>query len=150
MSRSGDSEDLDPQDFAMWRGQVASYIRGKRGQQLLRDMATALDAMPEKWLAANVLEEDGAHCALGVVGAARGINLGELDPEDSWTVSEAFNIAEPLAKEIVFINDEQGWDDDGEKRRLRVRKWVADHIKPPHDDQPAVVAREGARCTSTA
>jgi hypothetical protein len=29
MSRSGYSDDLDPRDLAMWRGQVASIIRGK-------------------------------------------------------------------------------------------------------------------------
>lgn len=61
MSRSDYSEDLDMWDLIRWRGQVASAIRGKRGQKLLRDLAAALDAMPVKALIADELQtEDGA------------------------------------------------------------------------------------------
>lgn len=58
MSRSGYSEEEDePGQFAMWRGQVASAIRGRRGQTLLREMLAAMDAMPVKRLIANSLRE---------------------------------------------------------------------------------------------
>lgn len=58
MSRSGYSdEEAEPGQFAMWRGQVASAIRGRRGQALLREMLAAMDAMPVKRLIANSLRE---------------------------------------------------------------------------------------------
>lgn len=131
MSRSGYSEEID--DFLQlgrWRGRVASAIRGKRGQKLLREMAQALDAMPEKELIAHELEQDGAHCALGVVGAARRVNMTNIDPDDQHEVGKAFDIATPLASEIVYINDEEGsWNESPNDRWKRVREWVAQNIK---------------------
>lgn len=51
MSRSGYADWCDD-NWAMirWRGAVASAVRGKRGQAFLRELATTLDAMPEKRL----------------------------------------------------------------------------------------------------
>jgi hypothetical protein len=43
MSRSGYVDDVDQKDLAMYRGAVASAIRGKRGQALLREMREAMD-----------------------------------------------------------------------------------------------------------
>lgn len=131
MSRSGYSDDLDNWELIKWRGQVSSAIRGKRGQKLLRELAEAMDAMPTKELAANALHVDGAYCALGVVGAKRGVDLSALDPYDQEGVGKAFDIARPLAAEIAAIND----DDFGYKsetpahRWKRVREWVAEQIK---------------------
>lgn len=66
----------------MWRGAVNSAIHGKRGQGFLRDMAAALDAMPNKTLVANALQTpSGEVCAMGAVGVARGIDMTKLDPE---------------------------------------------------------------------
>jgi hypothetical protein len=66
-----------------------------------------MDAMPVKELIANELQsKDGNYCTLGVVGAKRGIDLSSLDPEASEQVAQAFDIAEPLAQEIVYLNDE--------------------------------------------
>lgn len=132
MSRSGYSDDLDTWDMIRWRGQVASAIRGQRGQQLLRELAEAMDAMPDKRLIANELECEGSYCALGVVGHARGIDMRSIDPEDSEEVASVFNIARQLAKEIVFINDEAGyWQETPERRWARVRQWVDSKIKEP-------------------
>lgn len=144
MSRSGYTD--DPNNWAMikWRGRVASAIRGKRGQQLLRELAAAMDAMPVKELVTNDLQRDGGYCALGVVGAARGVDLASIDTEDPEQLSRAFNIAEPMAQEIEYINDECGNDyknvngkwvhapETPEERWQRVRKWVAEQIKPSH------------------
>ncbi len=130
MSRSGYSDDGD--NLAMWRGMVASAIRGKRGQKLLRELAEAMDAMPEKILIADALKiDEGAYCALGVVGAKRGIDLAAIDPEDPDQVGNAFDIAPCLAQEIEFINDDDFGCDHGEtpaQRWQRVRKWVAEKI----------------------
>lgn len=73
---------------------------------MLRELLAALDAMPEKRLIARELHADGDFCALGVVGAARGIDMEKLDPEDWEAVAEAFGIAPCMVREIVFENDE--------------------------------------------
>ena len=38
MSRSGYCDELEQSELAMWRGQVASAIRGKRGQAFLVEL----------------------------------------------------------------------------------------------------------------
>ena len=126
--RCGYTDDDDDGSLAMWRGQVASAIRGRRGQTFLRDLIAALDAMPEKQLIAHELRQDGAVCALGCLGAARGVALEEIDPEDHETLSRMFNIARQLVQEVEWINDESG-DYTPEKRWRRVRDWAARNIK---------------------
>ena len=108
MSRCGYSDDLDQRDLAMWRGHVASAIRGKRGQELLRDMRLALDAMPEKRLIRDELEEDGEVCALGAVGRYRKLDLTEVDGHDHERLGSLLNVAPCLVQEVEFINDEWG------------------------------------------
>ena len=111
MSRSGYIDDCE--NIGLWRGCVTRAIRGKRGQQALRELAVAMDAMPDKALAADSLvNADGEFCTLGVLGQARGLNMAPLDPEDPDAVAEAFNIAPAMAREIVYENDEAlyPWD----------------------------------------
>ena len=133
MSRSGYNDgDGDNWSFIKWRGVVASASRGKRGQKLLRDLRAALLALPEKKLIAEALEtEDGSVCALGAVGKLRGIDMAELDPEDYDTVASTFDIAAPLAQEIVWLNDESVWSKElPEARYERMLRWVESQIKP--------------------
>ena len=158
MSRSGycdDYGDDDPLALGRYRAQVASAIRGRRGQALLRELLAALDAMLDKQLVAGELEADGQFCALGVVGHARGLNLASLDTYDVESLGGTFNIADQLAREIMWVNDEyigawdwvrieicgpmRGWDQHhqdvrvpneqaGAQRWKAVRDWVAAHI----------------------
>lgn len=130
MSRSNYSDELDDRALYMWRGAVNSAIRGRRGQALLSDLLAALDAMPEKILIADALvDDDGDHCVLGVLGEKRGVPIATLDPEDSDVVAKAFGIANALACEIVFINDEAGNHDETPVQRWqRVRDWVSRQI----------------------
>lgn len=132
MSRSGYSdEESYPGQFAMWRGQVMSAIRGKRGQQLLRELAEALDAMPVKELISKELKTaGGSYCALGVVGAKRGIDLDAIDPEDYEQVAKEFNVAHQLAQEIEYENDEGAWRETPAERWTRMRAWVEKHLQP--------------------
>lgn len=127
MSRSGYSDECD--NLQLYRGAVVSAIRGKRGQQLLRDLAEAMDAMPVKELIAEELQSGDRHCALGVVGVKRGIDMTGIHPEQSRVVANTFNISKALAQEIVYVNDEcgpYGGDETPAQRWTRVRKWVAD------------------------
>ena len=142
MSRSGYSDDLDQWSLIRWRGQVASSIRGKRGQAFLREMLAALDAMPEKRLIAFELEsDDGAVCALGCIGRARGIPLpkvaaNEWDLEDAaerqrQELADALGIAHQLVAEIEFMNDDsRPFNEAPEHRWQRMRNWVVAQIIP--------------------
>lgn len=60
--------------------------------------------------------------------------MESIDPDQSDQVSMAFDIAEAMAKEIVWVNDEAGWNETPEQRWIRVRKWVGDHINQPQHD----------------
>lgn len=129
MSRSGYSDDCDGWSLIRWRGAVASAMRGHRGQAFLKELLAALDAMPEKKLIAHELEQDGCYCALGVIGAARGMDLKSIDPHDTVRVAKEFGLADAMAKEIVFMNDEANWyEETPETRWVRMRAWIAENI----------------------
>lgn len=146
MSRSGYIDDCDEQwQFALWRGTVASAIKGRRGQAFLKEMLTALDAMPVKRLVARELEapdlipcshwglfETTSVCAIGAVGRSRGVDMSRLDPDDRETVAGTFGIATPLACEIVYLNDEWGgYKETPEARFARMRAWIVSEIRKP-------------------
>lgn len=143
MSRSGYS-DYDNWSLIKWRGMVASATRGKRGQKFFVDLLAALDAMPEKKLIADSLVEPNYVdcgpwglvrsvddvCALGALAVARDIDVDNLDPEDSSTVANTFDIAECLAREVVYENDEGGsYSETPERRWARMRAWAKRQIK---------------------
>lgn len=128
MSRSGYSDDCD--NVQLWRQAVARAINGRRGQAFLRDLAVALDALPNKRLIRNDLIRDGEVCALGALGALRGINMTELDPDDYDTVAARFNIANSMAQEIVYENDEMGrYSETPEELWARMRLWVSANLR---------------------
>jgi hypothetical protein len=130
MSRSGYTDDIDDQwQRIMWRGAVTAATKGARGQAFLKEMLAALDGLPEKKLISGELEEDGAVCALGAVGKARGLDMANLDPEDSERVAAKFGIAPALAREIVFMNDEGGfYNCTPEQRYVDMRRWIESQI----------------------
>ena len=134
--RSGYVDDLEQQQLAMWRGRVMSAIRGKRGQRMLRELAAALDAMPEKRLVPGQLQrKDGDCCALGCLAMAKGkdltehedshdCDLRELNPE----LAETFDVAECLIQEVEYENDEGAWKETPEQRWARMRRWVEKNL----------------------
>lgn len=130
MSRSGYSDDCGGWDLIRWRGAVNSALNGKRGQAFLMELRDAMDAMPDKRLVTDTLESDGEFCALGVIGHKRGLDMASIDAHDRESVSNAFGIAEAMAAEVVFFNDECGWNETPEQRWARMRNWVESNIKP--------------------
>lgn len=136
MSRSGYDDECDGWALICWRGAVAAAIRGKRGQKLFKEMLSALDTMPEKKLIKENLEFNGQSCALGCLGKAKGIDMTNLDPENSRAVSKVFDIAEALAKEIVYMNDDRYEHETPEQVWIRMRKWVSDQIIPEKFPSP--------------
>lgn len=143
MSRSGYSDDIDDQwGWIRWRGTVASAIRGKRGQAFLTEMLAAMDALPEKKLVAWQLEAGGQVCAIGSVGRQRGVDMTKLDPEDYSRVAYTFGIADPLAQEIVFMNDEAGfYGETPEQRFIRMRNWIVAKLRAKPEAAPAATAQ---------
>lgn len=116
----------------------------------------ALEATPHGyfWQEPRPKPFSGAVCALGAVGQARGIAMTHLDPEEPAMVAAAFGITETMAREIVYANDEMGrgrreelygpwprhdrayggrflnFPETPAERWTRMRKWVAEQIKP--------------------
>jgi hypothetical protein len=142
MSRSGYSDDCGGWSLICWRGAVTSAIKGKRGQAFLMELRDALEAMPVKRLTKDTLEADGEFCTLGVLGAKRGLDMSSIDAHCRESVSKAFGIAEAMAAEIVFENDERDGSyeeqpgghykfirDTPERRWERMRKWVDEQIQ---------------------
>jgi len=130
MSRSGYVDDIEQWDLIRWRGAVASSIRGKRGQAFLLEMWKAMTALPEPKLIANSLAmPDGAVCALGAVCRARGVDLSKVDPENGDGLGGLLGIPEPLAKEIMYLNDD--WSKETPEARFeRMKKWAEENLKP--------------------
>lgn len=129
MSRSGYSDDCYGLELGRWRAQVASTIRGKKGQAFLRELIAALDALPEKRLIASDLEHAGNVCAIGSVGLARGIDMSMIDAEDPAQVAAAFGITHQLAAEIEFMNDEAFYGRDAEERWRFMRNWAVENLR---------------------
>lgn len=160
MSRSGYSDDCDDVLAAgRWRAAVKSAMNGKRGQAFLREALAALDALPEKRLIASALVVDGDQCRfgdvpdvivgadelcdhrgnprpmgscclLGAVAIARKMDVADLDPEDMESVAPRFGIADAMAREIVYWNDEGSISNETpEDRFKRMRAWLVAKIK---------------------
>lgn len=138
MSRCGYTEDCDDLwQHIMWRGRVTSAIRGKRGQAFLKELVEALDAMPEKRLIKDELRTTEGVCALGCVGAKRGMDLEKLEPENTEALVAAFGIADAMVREIEWQNDENWYGrETPEIRWQRVRDWAASQIKTQQDRRP--------------
>jgi hypothetical protein len=130
MSRSGYSDDDYDWGTIMWRGAVASAIRGKRGQAFLLELLASLDALLEKRLIANELEKDGEVCAIGALGKRRGVDMAAIDPDDREQVARVFGIAPALASEVVYMNDEAFCNGSPERRFEIMRAWVLENIQP--------------------
>jgi len=134
LSRSGYDDDwCETWSLIRWRGAVAAAIRGKRGQAFLLEMWKAMQSLPEQKLIANSLEEEGAVCAIGSVGKARGVDMSKIDVEDHEAVAAAFDIPHALACEIMYENDEGRWQETPEQRFVRMKKWAERNLLPVVD-----------------
>ena len=128
MSRSGYVDDCE--NLNLYRATVERTIKGKRGQKFLRELADAMDRMPEKKLIAHELvAESGEMCTIGVFCVAKNIDVSNVDVEDPESVGKAVDIARQLAAEIEFENDEAGpCNETPEQRWTRMRQWVRESL----------------------
>jgi hypothetical protein len=142
MSRANYTDESDDQwAQVMWRGAVASAIKGKRGQAFLREMLVALDSLPEKKLISGKLQDetdDTAVCSLGAVGRLRGVDLKGFNPEgdeddccyelDTEGLAGVLKISDALTREIMYMNDDAYSINNAEERWMRMRAWVERQI----------------------
>jgi hypothetical protein len=134
MCRSGYTDDCE--NLNLYRATVTRSILGKRGQAFLRNMATALDALPEKMLiAGELINENGACCALGAVCKFRNIDVSKIDYLDLEIVGAAVGISRSMAAEIEYENDERGpHKEDPADRWKRIRAWVDENLNASNNN----------------
>lgn len=131
MSRSGyiDACESEQAKYAMWRGQVTSAMRGRRGQRLLRALAASLDAMTDKALVASeegeIVTEAGDCCTIGSLALAEGWpDAKEVDSTDYQRLASRLDVAECLVREIEHLNDDWSRSETPAERWTRIREWV--------------------------
>ena len=153
MSRSG-YVDNDPTPLEIGRAQGAclSALRGKRGQQLLKDGIAALETKSRKTLSAVTMDHDDCSCFLREVAKFRGIEAKDLNPWiyagyetpdedgdwwmdfdcDEWVenVAHVLNVAPALVREIVSWNDDVGYNDTPQDRWKRMHRWAKRNLAP--------------------
>ena len=130
MSRSGYTDDWDGDNWQMImaNGAYQKAVKGKRGQAFLREALAVLEAMETKELVEDTLQEDGAYCVLGAVGAARGLNLDEINTNNYPQLSQVFNISKTLARQLMHENDEWvEWRVGMTPAEERHKRWLAVH-----------------------
>lgn len=133
MSRSGYSDECE--NIELYRRAVENAIKGKRGQAFLREMAKALDEMPEKKLIADELVSNEGVCAIGAVCKARCLDVSEIDYDNPDSVARVVGISRSMAAEIEYMNDEAYRDayyyrgtETPEQRWIRMRQWVQENL----------------------
>lgn len=135
MSRSRYSYDCE--NLELYRAAVDRALKGKRGQDFLRELAAAMDAMPEKVLiTGELVSEKGECCTIGVVCKARQLDVSHVDYYDPDSVAKAIGVARSMAAEIEHINDEWGSASElPNERWKRMREWVSDNLaaQTPND-----------------
>lgn len=70
----------------------------------------------------------GDACALGALGLARGMDMTHLNQSDPEFVADAFGVAHQLAREVIWVNDEDCRTYTPERRFEHVRNWVEKRI----------------------
>lgn len=130
MSRSGYIEGSDCEHINLYRATVWRTIHGKRGQAFLKELAAAMDAMPEKRLIREELvTHAGECCTIGVVCKSRALDTSKVDIDEADMVGKLVGISTALAAKIEFLNDEDGpANETPEQRWVRMRNWVAEQI----------------------
>lgn len=145
MSRLYCEDDYDYRQEGLRAGWIRSAIRGKRGQSFLRELVTALDALPSPELSCGALEDlaTGCCCAFGAVRRLRGPESVKLwfHPEEEDTspddLAKPFGVSLTLAWAVVQANEDMNESNTEQGRRRRwadVRAWAMRHLQEANRD----------------
>lgn len=101
-----DDEQFEGQ-FALWQANCRRSMKGKAGQQALRDLEAALLALPDKRLIhGSLVDDQGGVCAIAAYGKYKGVDLSKFDPEDSSNeVGIEAGMPRLVAWKVVELND---------------------------------------------
>lgn len=127
MSRISYSDEEDyPGQFELWQANCLRSLRGKVGQRELRELHAALLALPDKRLiCCELVDEDGAVCAIGVYAKHKGLDLQRFDPdEETDEVGVEAGMPRLAAWKIVEMNDIELSHLTPEERYRQMLSWV--------------------------
>jgi hypothetical protein len=100
-----DEEEDFPGQYSLWQANCERSINGKVGQKALRELETALLALPEKRLIADELENaEGEVCAIGAIKKYRNVEV-QSDPEEMEEVGVELGMPRLVAWKVVCLND---------------------------------------------
>lgn len=106
MTRIGYKEDEDyPGEHNLWQANCRRSLSGQRGQAALRELESALLALPTKRLIAERLDDGTDCCAIGAVVRQRGLDPNEFDEEAMEEVGEDLGFPRLVAWKVVEAND---------------------------------------------
>lgn len=110
--RIGYSENEDyPGQFDLWQANCRRSLQGRAGQAILRELESALVALPDKRLIEDELEAEGDVCAWGALKVYRGEAISDDDRElatyDMEAVGVELGAPRLVAWKVVEVNDLQ-------------------------------------------
>jgi hypothetical protein len=112
--------------FALWQANCERSLRGKSGQEELRELRSALMELRVKRLIKGSLEdEDGGICAIAAYGKRKGLDLSEFDLDyGSDEVGIAGGMPKLVAWKVVEVNDVELDHVSPELRYERMLAWI--------------------------
>lgn len=145
-SNCDDEEEFAGQ-FALQMANDERSLKGRKGQQSLRDLEAALLALPEKRLInSGLVNTNGEVCAMGALARYRGVDLPAPHMDEYWgedysdltgPLAVKLRVPDPVARRIAWLNDEgfsQCWRPITEEQRYEeMLSWVRSQIIPPYD-----------------
>ena len=125
-----------PGQFELWQANCERSRRGRKGQAALRELESALSAMPVQELHAAVfVEQTGEACAIGAMLVERLISKGahreqavlecaNLDPGDVEEHGVGLGMPRLVAWSVAVENDTYPGCETPTSRYARVLQWV--------------------------
>lgn len=117
--RIGYSEDEDyPGQFALWQGNCQRSLKGRAGQNALRELEAALLALPDRRLiAGKMIDAEGDVCSIGALAKYKGRDLlsePHVGPDDEFEgdgemeeIGMELGLPRLVAWKVVELNDIQ-------------------------------------------
>lgn len=132
MRISYSEEENYPGQFDLWQANCERSMRGKRGQEELRELRESLLALPDKRLILGALEdEEGGVCAIGAYGKRKGLDLSKFEVDsDTDEVGIAGGMPPLVAWKVVEMNDLLLDHLTAEKRYEQMLSWVDSMLIP--------------------